>query len=218
MFALVRSGRRLRTPLPSSRERYFFSGGRGAASQKRWTGRAGPGPLAHCGEPVFDPLSSSTAAPMRLRFSWTTPATSIRQTAVKGYPCTLLARSPPRPGRGDEGDTAMTSHRPAADPRHARPDHEADQRRKRRSAPPWRPLRPPRGNPLWCPALGERENALVTLQIPSPATSSQPSFLLLNLVGVSVVEESIGFGGPAPSAAAGRRPVGGRARGVEGRG
>jgi hypothetical protein len=47
---------------------------------------------------------------------------------------------------------------------------------------------------------------------------SRPSSLSLYLSWLSVVGEIIGFGGPDPSAAGGRRPAGGRTRTVGGRG
>ena len=106
----------------------------------------------------------------------------------------------------------MTTHRPPAGARRARPDHGPDHRRASRSGFLWCALGRPLWNPLWCPAPSRTEKAQVTTQIRPRAALSQPSYLLLNFWVMSVEEEIIGFGGRVPLAAGrGRRSAGGRA-------
>jgi hypothetical protein len=72
--------------------------------------------------------------------------------------------------------------------------------------------------PLPCPAPAPTAFALLTTAFRGGSASSQPSSLPYDLSWLSVVGESIGFGGPAPSAAGrGRLPAGGRTRTTGGR-
>lgn len=112
----------------------------------------------------------------------------------------------------------MTAHRPTASPRQVRPDYEADQARAYRGTLLRYPLRKPLGNPLWCPTPSGMVNLLVRPQIRASVASSRPSSLLINVERMSVEEEIVESGGPAPSATGGRRPAGGRVREREGRG
>lgn len=112
----------------------------------------------------------------------------------------------------------MTTHRPPAGARHARPDDGPDQHQARRPGLLRCALGTPLWNPLWYPAPSKTERPQVTVQIRPRAALSQPSSLLLNLCVMSVEEEIIGSGGRMPSAAGrGRRPAGGRARQATGR-
>lgn len=112
----------------------------------------------------------------------------------------------------------MTTHRPLAGARRARPDHGPDQHRASRPGLLWCALGTPLWNPLWCPTPSRTEKAQVTTQIRPRAALSQPSSLLLNFSVMSVEEEIIGSGGRMPSTAGrGRRPAGGRAHQTTGR-
>ncbi|GGP32188.1 hypothetical protein GCM10010501_74260 [Streptomyces libani subsp. rufus] len=106
----------------------------------------------------------------------------------------------------------MTTHRPPAGARRARPDHGPDQQRASRPGLLRCALGRPLWNPLWCPAPSRTEKYQVSTQIRSHAALSQPSYLLLNFEVMSVEEEIIGSGGRMPSAAGrGRRSASGRA-------
>lgn len=121
----------------------------------------------------------------------------------------------------------MTTYRPPAGARRARPDHGPDRQRASRPGLLRCALGTPLWDPLWCPAPSRTEKAQVTTQKrPLPALS-QPFSLLLSLTKplgsrwgwVSVVEAIIGFRACMVPSAAGRarRPAGGRARQTTGR-
>ena len=112
----------------------------------------------------------------------------------------------------------MTTYRPPAGARRARPDYGPDQYRARRPGLLWCALGTPLWNPLWCPAPSRAEKPQVTTQVRPRAALSPPSSLLLDFCVMSVEEEIIGSGGRMPLAAGrGRRPAGGRARAARGR-
>jgi len=112
----------------------------------------------------------------------------------------------------------MTTRRPPAGARRARPDHGPDQHWASRPGLLRCALGTPLWNPLWCPSPSRTEKAQVTTQIRPRAALSQPSSLPLNFSVMSVEEEIIGSGGRMPSAAGrGRRPAGGRAHQMTGR-
>jgi len=95
----------------------------------------------------------------------------------------------------------MTTRRPPAGVRRARPDHGPDQQRASRPGLLWCALGRPLWNPLWCPAPSRTEKAQVSTQILARAALPQPSSLLLNFVVIPVEEEIIEAGGRGPLAA-----------------
>ncbi len=110
----------------------------------------------------------------------------------------------------------MTTHRPPAEARGARPGHGPDRHRASFGRLLRAPLRRALGILPWCPAPVAWGNPLVSSQIRANSEPSQPSSLLL----LSVVEEIIGFRGPdafsgraRPAAAAGRPAAGREQRG-----
>lgn len=122
----------------------------------------------------------------------------------------------------------MTTHRPSAGARRARPDHGLDQHWASRPGLLRCGLGTPLRNPLWCPAPSRTDEDQATVLVRPRPASSQPSSLLLSLTkpweigggGVSVVEVIIGFRAHMVPSAAGRgqRPAGGRTRTMGGRG
>lgn len=112
----------------------------------------------------------------------------------------------------------MTTHRPPAGARRARPDHRPDQHRASRPGLLRCALGTLLWNPLWCPASSRTEKTQVTTQIRPRAALSQPSSLPLNFSVMSVEEEIIGSRGRMPSAARrGQHSANGRTRQTTGR-